>query len=620
MRGWDASGHVGGTSMTSQRIATFIVCAAITSWCLAADPAQPVAAGATAGHIAALVQQLGDPTYAVRQRAQQELVKLGYEAFDALVDAENSDDPEIAMQAAYLVRLVRVDWTREGDPRPVQQILKDYESQSDDRRLARIKQLAELPAGQGIEWLCRMVRFEKSSVLSKHAALAIFDSQPPVNDADRAAMAATIHQALDRARRPAARWVLVYLAADGNPAKALEEWSELTTAERRLLDEHPQETNSQIVMELLRRKIDLLERLDRPTEVTDVMHQMVLVERGDATSLGELVDWLARRRAWTVIDEVATRFAASFDIDPVLLYTLCEARVAQGNRELADQTAERALKLSGEGALDHLSVVERLQERGLTEWSDRELRFIISQSPVASPVGVHARILLSDSLHDRLLDLEAGEVLKGLVDAMDADVNVQHQVAQLLSPKDKKPNFLRAKMNYYLAAHAASQGRVAEQRSLLLKAVELDTEELDVLIAMYRLGDDDPVRRATLLGHIKEVVDDCRAAIDESPDDPANYNELAWLVANTEGDIDDAIRLSQKSVDIVRATAVAPADFRRVGQFLDTLGHCYFAKKDYQTAVKCQSEAARLDPYSKAISRQLVTFRETLAAQSPGSR
>jgi tetratricopeptide (TPR) repeat protein len=602
--------------MTLRRLAMFSVGFLLASLALATEPAVPTAPQATPRRIETLINQLGDPAYQVRERAQQELIKLGYEAFDALVDAENNDDPEIAMQAGYLVRLVRVDWTREGDPRAVQQILKDYDTQSDDRRLGRIKQLADLPAAQGLPWLCRLVRFEKSSVLSKHAALAIIDISPAPDAATRAQRVETIHQSLDTARRGAARWVLAYLDAESNPQAALTAWSEQVELERRLLDEHPQDTSSQIVMELLRRKVGLLDRLNRPDEVTETMRQMVQVERGDANSLGELVDWLVKRKAWGVIDEVASRFAASFDVDPLLLYTLCEARTAQGNRELAERTAERALKLSGEGALDHLSVVERLQERGLTEWSDRELRFIIGQSPVASPVAVHARILLSDSLHDRLMDLEAGEILKGLVDAMDADANVQHQVAQLLSPKDKKPNFLRAKMNYYFAAHAGTQNKVTEQRALLAKAVELDPEELDVLIAMYRLGDDDPARRATLLGFVKEVVDQCRQAIDEAPDEPANYNELAWLVANTEGDIDDAIRLSQKSVDILRATAVSPADFRRVGQFLDTLAHCHFAKKDYQSAVKIQTEAARLDPYSKAISRQLATFREALAAHA----
>ncbi len=76
--------------------------------------------------IARLIAQLGDPQFAVRQRAQQELVKLGFDAFDALSDAENSDDPEIAMQAGYLVRLIRVEWTHDSDPRQVQTILRDY--------------------------------------------------------------------------------------------------------------------------------------------------------------------------------------------------------------------------------------------------------------------------------------------------------------------------------------------------------------------------------------------------------------------------------------------------------------------------------------------------------------
>ncbi len=79
--------------------------------------------------IARLIEELGNNQFVVRERAQQELVKLGFDAFDALAEAENSDDPEIAMQASYLVRLIRAQWTREGDPPAIQQILKDYEFQ-----------------------------------------------------------------------------------------------------------------------------------------------------------------------------------------------------------------------------------------------------------------------------------------------------------------------------------------------------------------------------------------------------------------------------------------------------------------------------------------------------------
>src|SRR5262245_12886679 len=112
---------------------------------LAADQPASVDAIALEQRISKLVEQLGDDQFAVRQRAQQELIKLGYAAFDALSDAENSDDPEIAAQAGYLVRLIRVEWTRDSDPRPIQQILKNYETQSDERRLLVIRQLAELP-------------------------------------------------------------------------------------------------------------------------------------------------------------------------------------------------------------------------------------------------------------------------------------------------------------------------------------------------------------------------------------------------------------------------------------------------------------------------------------------
>ncbi len=109
------------------------------------------------------------------------------------------------------------------------------------------------------------------------------------------------------------------------------------------------------------------------------------------------------------------------------------------------------------------------------------------------------------------------------------------------------------------------------------------------------------------------MVDECRKDIDDSPDDPTPYNQVAWIVANTEGDVDEAVRFSHKSVDLARATATGPTEIKRIGGLLDTLGHCYYAKKDYAAAVKYQSEAAKLDPHTKTIARQLAVFRQALA-------
>src|SRR5690349_18031389 len=81
------------------------------------------AADQTDAEIARLIEQLGDAQFAVRQRAQEQLVKLGFAAFDALVEAEQHDDPEVAMQAGYLVRQIRAGWTTDSDPRQIQEIL-----------------------------------------------------------------------------------------------------------------------------------------------------------------------------------------------------------------------------------------------------------------------------------------------------------------------------------------------------------------------------------------------------------------------------------------------------------------------------------------------------------------
>jgi hypothetical protein len=45
-----------------------------------------------------LIKQLGDKDYYVRQRAQDELARLGFEAFDALGAATTNVSPETATQ------------------------------------------------------------------------------------------------------------------------------------------------------------------------------------------------------------------------------------------------------------------------------------------------------------------------------------------------------------------------------------------------------------------------------------------------------------------------------------------------------------------------------------------
>ena len=68
-----------------------------------------------------------------------------------------------------------------------------------------------------------------------------------------------IAKSLARAKRPAVAWLETDVQAHADPAGALARWTELAAAERQTLDEQPQETTNQIVLALLRRKVELLD-------------------------------------------------------------------------------------------------------------------------------------------------------------------------------------------------------------------------------------------------------------------------------------------------------------------------------------------------------------------------
>ena len=93
---------------------------------------------------------------------------------------------------------------------------------------------------------------------------------------------------------------------------------------------------------------------------------------------------------------------------------------------------------------------------------------------------------------------------------------------------------------------------------------------------------------------------DLHEAVAAAPEDATANNNYAWLVGNTEGDFDEAIRCSRKSVEL------QPDE----GGYYDTLAHVYFGKGDLKNAVKYEAKAAKLDPHSGLVRIALEQFRK----------
>ncbi len=242
-----------------------------------------------------------------------------------------------------------------------------------------------------------------------------------------------------------------------------------------------------------------------------------------------------------------------------------------------------------------------LRSRGRFAWAVREYEHIIDVSP-HNLFRLNAMITLAEMHRDQLENLAAAESLERAVKEVGAD---KPAATPMLPPPGEVRSLgeIRAEMNFFFACHWQAKGDAAKARGLLEKALADNPSDVDVLIACYRLPDQTPQFHKKIQELIRSAADAVREKIEDEPAEASNYNEFAWLVGNTEGDMDEALKFSKQSLEL------APG----VGGYYDTLAHVYaFGKKDYENAVKTQSKAAELDPRSRIIGEKLDFFRKKL--------
>jgi len=245
---------------------------------------------------------------------------------------------------------------------------------------------------------------------------------------------------------------------------------------------------------------------------------------------------------------------------------------------------------------------------GHFDWAEREWRYVTQSFPVFSDEAMTARNDLSMWLHDRLRHLEAAKLLQEIEDEIGADPEQEKRVL-----KNPQQHFMvtvtRARKEYYFACHAESQGDYAGQKVHLSKAIDRYEIDADVLIAMYRLKGVDEAYRLDTLKRIKHVSEVLSQQIREYPERTGYLNHWAWLIANTEGDFQQALACSQASLKWQPEEA----------SFLDTLARCLYATGDLEGALEQQRKAAKLDPHVFALERQLAFFEQEMASRKKES-
>jgi tetratricopeptide (TPR) repeat protein len=405
-----------------------------------------------------------------------------------------------------------------------------------------------------------------------------------------------------------------------DPAAALAQWDQAAQAESDVLEKNPDRTHRDIVRDLYRFQVELLKSLQRDDEAIAVIRRTFNLLDGTTEQVTEVTDWLMQRQAWPVVLELAAKFDAIYNDNPLLLYRLAETHLRMEQKEKAQEVAYKALTHKPENLEEHIRTGYVLQEeRGLLEWAEREYREVMKTAPPGSIPDFRARFRLAELLHDEAKELPAAETLQPVCDLIAKD----EAAKQTAMRAARDPAGVISRMNYFYAMHFHEAGDHVKERQHLQTAIDSDPSDADVLIAMHRLpGADDAWRKmtaekiTTAAADFHADVEGYKQMLEMANNDLAREalredlalacNQYAWLVGNTIGDHNEAVKLSHLSLEMKPDYA----------GYLDTLGRCYYTKGDLENAVKYQTQAVQRNPYSGQIRRQLNFFLKEQAAKS----
>ena len=366
----------------------------------------------------------------------------------------------------------------------------------------------------------------------------------------------------------------------------------------------------------MRYYIAQLKRLGQNDAVVQAMRRLIDLQKDDPTAIADLAEWFLDQKAWDSLDELAKRFAPRFASEPILLYLYAEAKLAQNDAAKAEELAAAGVQAqSGQGlvaaALHRRPSVSA--EKGLFPLGDPRVQ--VSDRPIRRPGfrRLAVRVRSGRNL------LRPGPEPRSRTNHRKLHEKTLHPAAPRARPGHRIVRWRPPARRCTITTPAIGKARATANSSAKTwrKPSRKDPTDVNALIGYYRLPDLTPEEKQKVVKSIEQTADET-AGID--PQRPAfarrsarnisrrqrkkaiDCNQFAWLIANTEGNFDEALKYSKRSVELQPAS----------GGLYDTLAHVYYAKGDFENAVKTQEKALELEPHSGLIKKKLEVFKKAL--------
>ena len=228
----------------------------------------------------------------------------------------------------------------------------------------------------------------------------------------------------------------------------------------------------------------------------------------------------------------------------------------------------------------------------------------VAENNVAEAINLYEIALATDSKNF--------DALSGLVQVLTRQKQfdqAQAKIDSAMQNANEQADVLAA-LHYLKAGVFIAQNNVAVAESELTRAIEFDKNylpaytafasiliarnQIDEAIEQYKIVVEKKPSASiyTLTGMLEDARNNTaeaekhyRRALQIAPDTPIAANNLAWLIAADEGNLDEALALAQTTI----------ITYQNVPGYYDTLGWVYYKKELYLPAVEQLKKAVALD-------------------------
>jgi len=529
------------------------------------------------------VQQLGDDSYLVRQRAETLLIRAGIQAYPELRRARQSPDVEIVRRAEYILSLIEqgfLDMENQETAYWFQLYMLDPNPAGKARIIWFLADpVMDFTKGEGLQTLSRLIQFEENTTLRLEVAKSLIAS-PPI---------------LPTARQRWFRYIRdnIHSTGDDELFQIIADYAKLWCAlEDATLDEAAANGTSTIAQEFQERvrqvsaaTLQLLERPENRIQVgskIDILLHYAVAELQDAAGL---------------IEDRDRTVALALAIEPGLM-----------------QTAEPIMQIGLEDGLlmnEHYHAGLYLMRRYRARWAIAHFQRVTETGDVAlrisaSRYAAEAAIYLADYASAIAFYDQHIEILRG-PDHERGDA--ESVIAQA-----------QRRQAYCWAAKAAAVENWEGVREIIMQAWADDSPgnrdlwsdggDIDLLIIAHRLRQQMPgtdsefkdMMDSQLRKTWNSIVADFEHATFETRQIRMviAFNTAAWLLANMDGDYQTALTL----VEVARK--IEPDNIA----ILDTLAHVYFLGGKVDEAIRVQEQVVRLAPGIAVFDRALERFKK----------